>query len=115
MLVRSPVLHVSGVPRPITCMESVSSHRHFPFRKSAEEGFTVGLRSAKGRNAFKDCCEALRWLLLSDRRLYFSLIECYKIIVFELNNLCFCDCFELASKVTRSNHSYKLQVKMGKL
>ena len=37
------------------------------------------------------------------------------ITVFELNNLCFCDCFELASKVTRSNHSYKLQVKMGKL
>ena len=76
MPVWTPVLHVSGVPRPITCMESVSSQIHCPFRKSAEEGVTIiGLRSAKGWNAFKDCCEALCWLLLSDRRLYCSLIE----------------------------------------
>ena len=75
MLVWTPVLHVSGVPQPITCMESVSSQRHCPFRESAEEGVTVGFRSAKGWNAFKDCGEALCWLLLSDRRLYCSLIE----------------------------------------
>ena len=43
---------------------------------------------------YEDRCEALRWSSLSDRRLYFSLIEFLK-IVFELNNLRFCDDFEL--------------------
>ena len=52
----------------------------------------------------------LRCSQLSDRRLYFSLIECYK-LVFGLNSLCFCDFFEFASKRTWSNHNYKLQVK----
>ena len=62
---------------------------------------------------YKDRCEVLRWSSLSDRRLYFNSIESCK-TVFELNNLRFCDYFELASKVTRSNHSYKLQIKMAK-
>ena len=52
----------------------------------------------------------LQWSQLTDRRLYFSLIECYK-LVFGLNSLCFSDFFEFASKRTRSNHNYKLQVK----
>ena len=56
---------------------------------------------------YKGICEMLRW---SDRRLYFSLIKCYK-LVFGLNSLCFSDFFEFASKRTRSNHNYKLQVK----
>ena len=56
---------------------------------------------------YKGICKMLRW---SDRRLYFSLIECYK-LVFALNSLCFSDFFEFASKRTRFNHNYKLQVK----
>ena len=45
---------------------------------------------------YEDRCEALHWSSLSDRVgiFFFSLIECYK-IVFELNNLRFCDDFEL--------------------
>ena len=59
--------------------------------------------------SYEDRCEMLRWSQLTDRRLYFSLIECYK-LVFGLNSLCFCDFFEFALKRTRSNHNYKLQV-----
>ena len=45
---------------------------------------------------------------LSDRRLnLFSFIECFK-IVFDLNNLRFCDYFELAS-------NFKLLLKIAKL
>ena len=83
------------------------------FGKSTEKSIAVGLRSAKGQMPYEDRYKALRWSSLSDGRLYFSLIECYK-TEFELNNLRFGDYFELASKVTRSNNSYKLQVKMAK-
>ena len=60
--------------------------------------------------SYEDRCKLLRWSQLTDRRLYFSLIECYK-LVFGLNSLSFRDFFELALKRTRSNHNYKLQVK----
>ena len=43
--------------------------------------------------SYEDLCEMLRWSQLTDRRLHFSLIECYK-LVFGLNSLCFCDFFE---------------------
>ena len=43
--------------------------------------------------SYQDLCEMLRWSQLTDRRLHFSLIECYK-LVFGLNSLCFCDFFE---------------------
>ena len=59
--------------------------------------------------SYEDRCKLLLWSQLTDRRLYFSLIECYK-LVFGLNSLCFRDFFEFASKHTRS-HNYKLQVK----
>ena len=55
-------------------------------------------------------CEAPRWSSLSDRRLYFSSIELE--VVFELRTSVFWDYFEFALRVIRSNHSYKLQVKM---
>ena len=55
----------------------------------------------------------LRWSQLTDRRLYFSLTECYK-LVFGLNSLCFSDFIEFTPKCTRSNHNYKLQVKSAK-
>ena len=60
--------------------------------------------------SYEDRCEMLRRSQLTDRRLYFSLTECYK-LVFGLNSLCFRDFFEFASERTRSNHNYKLQVK----
>ena len=59
---------------------------------------------------YEERCAILKWSPLEKRRLYFSLIECYK-CVFSLNNLEFQDFFQFASKRTRSNHSYKLQFK----
>ena len=70
----------------------------------------LALGQRRGEMSYEDRCEMLRWSQLTDRRLYFSLIECYK-LVFGLNSLCFSDFFEFASKRTRSNHNYKLQVK----
>ena len=70
----------------------------------------LALGQRRGEMSYEDRCKLLRWSQLTDRRLYFSLIECYK-LVFGLNSLCFRDFFEFASKRTRSNHNYKLQVK----
>ena len=70
----------------------------------------LALGQRRGEMSYEDRCEMLRWSQLTDRRLYFSLIECYK-LVFGLNSLCFSDFFEFASKRNRSNHNYKLQVK----
>ena len=70
----------------------------------------LALGQRRGEMSYEDRCEMLRWSQLTDRRLYFSLIECYK-LVFGLNSLCFCDFFEFASKRTWFNHNYKLQVK----
>ena len=70
----------------------------------------MALGQGRGEMSYEDRCKMLRWSQLADRRLYFSLIECYK-LVFGLNSLCFSDFFEFASKRTRSNHNYKLQVK----
>ena len=57
---------------------------------------------------YEERCSILKWSPLKNRRLYFSLIECYKCI-FSLNNLEFQDFFQLASKRTKSNHNYKLK------
>ena len=56
----------------------------------------MALGQQRGEMPYEDRCEAQRWSLLSDRIgiFFFSLIESYK-IVFELNNLRFCDDFEL--------------------
>ena len=70
----------------------------------------LALGQRRGEMSYEDRCKLLRWSQLTDRRLYFSLIECYK-LVFGLNSLCFRDFFEFASKRNRSNHNYKLQVK----
>ena len=70
----------------------------------------LALGQQGGEMSYEDRCEMSRWSQLTDRRLYFSLIECYK-LVFALNSLCLCEFFEFASKRTRSNHNYKLQVK----
>ena len=53
--------------------------------------------------------------LLSDRRTYLSLIECYK-IVFGFYHLKFEDFFDFATtRSTRANHQYKLSVKPARL
>ena len=48
----------------------------------------LALGQRRGEMSYEDRCEMLRWSQLTDRRLYFSLIECYK-LVFGLNSLCF--------------------------
>ena len=50
----------------------------------------------------------------SKRRLYLSLVECYK-IVFGINKLNFDDLFDFTKcNSTRANHPYKLYVKPAK-
>ena len=48
----------------------------------------LALDRRRGEMSYEDRCEMSRWSQLTDRRLYFSLIECYK-LVFGLNSLCF--------------------------
>ena len=64
---------------------------------------------------YEDRCNILNWPLLSTRRTYFSLVECYK-IVFGLSHLDFQEFFEFAKvHSTRANHSYKLFLKSSKI
>jgi len=70
----------------------------------------LALGQKRGEMQYEERCTILKWSPLDKRRLYFSLLECYK-FVFSLNNLVFQDFFELASKRTRSNHNFKLQFK----
>ena len=62
----------------------------------------------RGEMDYEERCSIFKWSPLKNRRLYFSLIECYNCI-FSLSNLEFQDFFQLASKRTRSNHNYKLK------
>ena len=62
----------------------------------------------------EDRCHLFKWPL-SDRRIYLSLVESYKII-FGFYHLKFEDIFELATiKYTRANHPYKLFIKPATL
>ena len=64
---------------------------------------------------YEERCNILNWPLLSTRRTYFSLVECYK-IVFGLSHLDFQEFFEFAKvHSTRANHSYKLFLKSSKI
>ena len=73
------------------------------------------LNQRKGDMPYKDRCQLLKWPILSNRRTYLSLVECYK-LVFGYYHLKFEDYFELAtSKSTRANHSYKLFIKPARL
>ena len=58
----------------------------------------LALGQRRGEMSYEDRCKMLRWSQLTDRRLYFFWIECYK-LVFGLNSLYFCDIFEFASNV----------------
>ena len=49
---------------------------------------------------YEERCNILNWPLLSTRRTYFSLVECYK-IVFGLSHLDFQEVFEFATVHSR--------------
>ena len=51
----------------------------------------LALNQRKGDMPYEDRCQLLNWPILSNRRTYLSLVECYK--------------------STRANHSYKLFIK----
>ena len=63
---------------------------------------------------YDDRLRKLKWPTLETRRLYLSLVECYK-IVFDMNKLNFDDLFEFTKcNSTRANHLYKLYLKPTK-
>ena len=75
----------------------------------------LALRQKGGDIQYEERCTILNWPLLSTRRTYFSLVECYK-IVFGLSHLDFQEFFEFAKvHSTRANHSYKLCLKSSKI
>ena len=68
----------------------------------------------RGEMAYEDRLRKLKWPTLETRRLFLSLVECYK-IVFGMNKLNFDDLFEFTKcNSTRANHPYKLYVKPAK-
>ena len=67
----------------------------------------LALRQKQGDMSYEDQCQILNWQLLSTRSSYFSLVECYKIVI-GLSHLDFHDYFEFAKATsTTTNHSYK--------
>ena len=63
----------------------------------------------------EDRCKLLKWPTLSDRRIYLSLVEGYKIVI-GFYHLKFEDFFDFATtQSTRANHEYKLYVKPARL
>ena len=57
----------------------------------------LALGQKRGEMDYEKRCSILKWSPLKNRRLYYSLIECFKCI-FSLSNLEFQDFFQLASK-----------------
>ena len=75
----------------------------------------IALNQKRGEMSYEDCCKLLQWNTLEERREYFSLIECYK-IVFDLNGINFNEVFECKkSKITRANHKYSLYTKLSRI
>ena len=67
----------------------------------------LALNQHKGEMPYVDRCKLLKWPLLSDRRNYLSLIECYK-FVFGYHHLNFYDFIECSKGgSTRANHPFK--------
>ena len=63
---------------------------------------------------YEDRLRKLKWPTLETRRLFLSLVECYK-IVFGMNKLNFDDLLEFTKcNSIRANHLYKLYVKPAK-
>ena len=71
----------------------------------------LALGQKLGEMEYEDGLRKLKWPTLETRRLFLSLVECYK-IVFGKNKLNFDDLCELTKcNSTRANHSYKPYVK----
>ena len=68
----------------------------------------LALNQCKGYMSYEDRRKLLKWPTLSDRRIYLSLVECYK-IAFGFYHLKFEDLCDFATiRSTRANHQYKL-------
>ena len=77
---------------------------------------THALNQNRGKMSYEERCKKLGWPVLSVRRDYLSLIECYKIVFGISDNLNFRDLFEMSkSQRTRANHRYKLYTKRDKV
>ena len=77
--------------------------------------FRLALNQKRGEMSYEERCKKLGWPVLSIRRDYLSLIECYKIVFGISDNLNFSDLFEMSkSQRTRANHRYKLYTKRAK-
>ena len=71
----------------------------------------LALGQKRSEMEYEDRLRKLKWPTLETRRLFLSLVECYK-IVFGMNKLNFDDLFEFTKcNSTRANHPYKLYVK----
>ena len=74
----------------------------------------LALGQKRSEMEYEDRLRKLKWPTLETRRLFLSLVECYK-IVFGMNKLNFDDLFEFTKcNSTRANHPYKLYVKPAK-
>jgi len=108
LLYKSLVRPILEYTAPVWCLFLVKDI--VLLEKVQRRASRLALGQKRGKMHYEERCAILKWSPLEKRRLYFSLIECYK-CVFSLNNLEFQDFFQFASKRTRSNHSYKLQFK----
>ena len=73
----------------------------------------IALGQRRQEMSYEDRCKILKWSTLEEWTLYLSLIECYK-TVSNINTLDFDTYFKFGTKRTRSNHDYKLYVKLAK-
>ena len=74
----------------------------------------LALGQKRSEMEYEDRLRKLKWPTLETRRLFLSLVECYK-IVFGMNKLNFDHLFEFTKcNSTRANHPYKLYVKPAK-
>ena len=75
----------------------------------------IALNQKQGEMSYEDRWKLLQLNTLEERREYFSVIECYK-IVFDLNGINFNEVFECKkSKITRANHKYSLYTKLSRI
>ena len=109
----SPVQPILEYSVPICCPYLVKDIRALD--SIQRRASRLALNQHKGEMPYVDHCKLLKWPLLSDRRNYLSLIECYK-FVFGYYHFNFYDFFEF-SKVgsTRANHPFKLYAKSARL
>ena len=76
----------------------------------------LALNQGQEEWSYEDRCKLLNWPTLSIRRIYLSLIECYKIVFGLSKNINFKDYFEFSKlSSTRSNHRFKLYVKPARV